>query len=402
MSSKWNCKMRRKKRRNVTCVAWTAFSQTPTSQYLIIVPAQTTMPSSSPRGYIHRAPRWCYRNRFILAVVFFLLFILWSFDVDKHDRKYQAWVASHPQIASRIQLQEESSWNCSGPAERNRMCTVKNLCIDRWHGAYVMVRDPSLLLEPPPKVNLITAGNPEDMYWGPAVRSFRSFWHPFSDPYVDFVQDTLFVYGLYSPFHFSHQLYNGMIPLYSVMKDYNATKTSWTYRPLTFWFQPHTFDIDFITSGKDIVHNKKEISTHHQILPPKSTPICFANAVIGNGNRCSHWYCDGQIPTKHFNQFRDDIFDFYVDHNHWRKTTAHSPEHDLNCTHHIKIRPPTQSTLEEPPTIGLLNRVGSRHVTNMPELLESLQSSISYARFKLIEFDSGYDKANRIIIFFFY
>jgi hypothetical protein len=31
--------------------------------------------------------------------------------------------------------------------------------------------------------------------------------------------DILFVYGLYSPFHFSHYMYNGLIPLYSTIRQ---------------------------------------------------------------------------------------------------------------------------------------------------------------------------------------
>lgn len=60
-----------------------------------------------------------------------------------------------------------------------------------------------------PKVNLLSAAEEADAYWQPRLqRSWRNVIQ------AHFVNETVFVHGLFSPFHFSHWLYNGMLPLY--------------------------------------------------------------------------------------------------------------------------------------------------------------------------------------------
>jgi hypothetical protein len=60
-----------------------------------------------------------------------------------------------------------------------------------------------------PKVNLLSSDEDSDSFWQPRLqRSWRKVIR------AHYVNETVFVHGLYSPFHFSHWLYNGMIPLY--------------------------------------------------------------------------------------------------------------------------------------------------------------------------------------------
>ncbi|KAK9767838.1 hypothetical protein K7432_002064 [Basidiobolus ranarum] len=324
---------------------------------------------------------------FIILIVLFFSFR--SRTLDRHDREYQKWMSEHPQLVSTGPVMEDSTWECTGTTPRTRICTYQNLCIDRKHGAYIRVRDPTALKEKPPLVNLISVGTTEDIHWAPEVRPIMSFWKPTQGVDVDLIDETLFVYGLYSPFHFSHQLYNGLLPLYSVMKEFKASRNAWTFRPRTFWFQPHIIDLDFITSGKDIVFAEDEAATDHQILPPSSRPICFSRAIVGGGTRCSHNYCERFIPQQHMNQFRDDVLDYYVHNDAWNKTVAQSTEKSLQCTKQVEIFPPTSDQLSDTPVIGILNRKNSRRVTNMDEAVSALRKAIPYAEIKILSFDSG-------------
>ncbi|ORX83306.1 hypothetical protein K493DRAFT_269753, partial [Basidiobolus meristosporus CBS 931.73] len=125
------------------------------------------------------------------------------------------------------------------------------------------------------------------------------------------------------------------------------------------------------------------------MLPPNSRPICFARAVTGSGTRCSHDYCKKYIPHEHYNEFRNDVQNYYINNGAWNNTVAKSTEKDLHCTKNVSIYPPTKKIPGTVPTIGLLNRKYSRHVNNMPELLQSLRKEVPYARIKMMDFDSG-------------
>ncbi|KAG0284552.1 hypothetical protein BGZ96_011079 [Linnemannia gamsii] len=84
-----------------------------------------------------------------------------------------------------------------------------------------------------PEVNLMSADEDSDSFWQPKLqRSWRKVTR------AHYVNETVFVHGLYSPFHFSHWLYNGMIPLYSTMKRFGGTKDSWTFRASRFYYDP--------------------------------------------------------------------------------------------------------------------------------------------------------------------
>lgn len=74
-------------------------------------------------------------------------------------------------------------------------------------GAFI--RGNGLLATNMPKVNLMSSDEDSDILWQPRVE--RSWQRKMKAHYVN---ETLFVHGLYSPSHFSHWLYNGMTPLY--------------------------------------------------------------------------------------------------------------------------------------------------------------------------------------------
>jgi hypothetical protein len=67
-----------------------------------------------------------------------------------------------------------------------------------------------------------------------------------------------------------------------------------------------------IPSGNDIVLDNKDVLTEKQLMPPYK-PICFSKAIVGTGNRCSLWYCDGQIPSAHYESFKSYILNQSID-----------------------------------------------------------------------------------------
>ncbi|KAG0093265.1 hypothetical protein BGZ92_006574 [Podila epicladia] len=130
-----------------------------------------------------------------------------------------------------------------------------------------------------------------------------------------YVNETLFVHGLYAPSHFSHWLYNGMTPLYSTMKRFGATKNSWLFRGVAVdwgltrqggWEMDH-----FFYTGKELVLSQYEIATDFQSLPPADAPICFERAVVGLGSQCALGFCENNIPIEVYQKFRDEIAEHY-------------------------------------------------------------------------------------------
>ncbi|KAF8936068.1 hypothetical protein BGZ58_004629 [Dissophora ornata] len=214
----------------------------------------------------------------------------------------------------------DATWTCTddGQSEeekelkknrRSRQCVVQNLCVDR-KGAFIR-NSGRFLYRNLPKVNLMSSDEDSDVFWEPRVEQSRS--KMMNAHYVD---ETLFVHGLYSPFHFSHWLYNGMMPLYSTMKRFNGTKHSWTFRGARFarddikrqgaWEMGHIFQ-----SGLELVLSQYELSTDFQSLPPSDAPICFRRAVIGLGSQCALNYCENNIPAEVYQSFQDEVADYY-------------------------------------------------------------------------------------------
>ncbi|KAG0346354.1 hypothetical protein BG005_000798 [Podila minutissima] len=134
-----------------------------------------------------------------------------------------------------------------------------------------------------------------------------------------------------------------MMPLYSTMKRYGATKHSWLFRDARFrwddikrqgkWEMDH-----FFYSGKEIVLHPEEVSTSFQTLPPSDAPICFKRAVIGLGSQCALSYCENNIPVDVYKAFRDEIADHYwrtpdrwATHLALHRVTAPSKNDALKC-----------------------------------------------------------------------
>jgi len=245
-----------------------------------------------------------------------------------------------------------SEWTCKGRG-RNQTCEFTNFCVSRYHGPFIVSDNE------PPSINLINTGEGEDIWFKPKTLAHHTG--------ARYINETIFVYGFYSPFHFSHFLYNSLIPLYSTMKENNGGTSSWTLRGATYWNQHTTLDMD-IPSSKDIVLDHKDVLTAKQLMTPY-TPICFAKAVVGSGNRCSLWYCDGQIPSAHYESFKSYI----LNESHTYNNKCSSILHKNNGNTRI----------------GILNRGKTRHITNLPELIEKLKTlDVSISTF---DFDSGCD-----------
>ncbi|KAG0309478.1 hypothetical protein BGZ98_001990 [Dissophora globulifera] len=185
----------------------------------------------------------------------------------------------------------------------------KTVVVDLSVGAFI--RSNGLFRKNLPKVNLMSADEESDVFWQPRLeRSWRKVTH------AHFVNETLFVHGLYSPFHFSHWLYNGMVPLYSTMKRFGGTKDSWSFRAGRFKYDPidrqGAWEMDhFFETGKELVLNQAELSTPFQAFPPADAPICFRRAVIGLGSQCALNYCENNIPAEIYKNFREELSEYY-------------------------------------------------------------------------------------------
>ncbi|KAF9127296.1 hypothetical protein BG015_004559 [Linnemannia schmuckeri] len=253
-----------------------------------------------------------------------------TFDIDKNQvlEQNNRWRART--VAKEIEI-SDSTWTCTDDGlsqtekstekvKRSRQCVVKNLCVDR-KGAFI--RSSSWNLSPMPEVNLMSVNSASDIYWKPRVERARS--KVMKAHYVD---ETLFVHGIFSPGHFSHWLYNGMLPLYSTMKRFNGTKDSWTflagstyydleYKRSKGWEMGHVFQ-----TGFELVLSQDQLVTDFQMLPPNDAPVCFRSAVVGLGNQCALDYCEFNIPAEVYSSFRDIVSDYY-----WR--TPHMWERHL-------------------------------------------------------------------------
>ncbi|KAF9322440.1 hypothetical protein BGZ91_004328 [Linnemannia elongata] len=222
-------------------------------------------------------------------------------------------------VAGELEL-PEATWTCTDDHlseqdrdtktnRRSRQCIVENLCVDR-QGAFI--RSNGLgARKNMPEVNLMSSDEVSDVFWQPRLqRSWRKVIR------AHFVNETLFVNTLYSPSHFSHWLYNGMIPLYSTMKRFGGTKNSWTFRGSQYHHgsidRQGTWEMEhFFQTGKELVLSQAEMSTPFQTLPPPDAPICFQRAVIGLGSQCALSYCENNIPTEIYKAFREEIAEYY-------------------------------------------------------------------------------------------
>ncbi|KAG0243258.1 hypothetical protein BGX31_010980 [Mortierella sp. GBA43] len=195
----------------------------------------------------------------------------------------------------------EATWTCtdddmnekdkeSKTNRRSKQCVVQNLCVDR-KGAFIRSNG-VWSRENMPKVNLMSSDEESDVFWQPRLeRSWRKVIH------AHFVNETIFVHGL-------------------TMKRFGGTKDSWTLRAGRFRYDPidrqGAWEMDhFFQTGKELVLTQAEMSTPFQSLPPPDAPICFQRAVIGLGSQCALNYCENNIPAEIYNNFRDDIAQYY-------------------------------------------------------------------------------------------
>nr|CAG8547931.1 1116_t:CDS:10 [Entrophospora candida] len=172
-------------------------------------------------------------------------------------------------------LGNESEWKCTGKG-RGRICEVTNFCVD---SAFILGDKKQAIdfSSTIPKINIMSSDEPSDHYYQPNVRKLSDF----QSHKIQYINDTIFVYGLYAPYHFSHWLYNGLIPLYSTMREFNATRRSWILRVDNSLRTHSGHDTMFLADeGKEIVNHLNEIQTPQQVLAPR-TPICFARGVLG-------------------------------------------------------------------------------------------------------------------------
>lgn len=257
---------------------------------------------------------------------------------------------------------EESTWECYGDNERSKICEFTNFCIDRINGPFIITKNNNI-----PKINLINAENTDDMWFSPKIIKYKFI------NFGNFIDKKLFVYGLYSPFHFSHFLYNGLIPLYSTILDKTLNNQSkiWLLRGTTFWNKNSKLEMDYINIEKDIVLDYKDVLTNKQILPPY-IPICFSKAIVGTGNKCSLWYCENQIKQTHYKSFRENVFN-HVEKN--KNSTCFKKSNFIYNNGSINI--------------GILNRNETRHITNLQEVIKEMKNKIQNISIKTINFDKG-------------
>ncbi|CAG8750738.1 7373_t:CDS:2, partial [Gigaspora margarita] len=273
----------------------------------------------------------------------------------------------------------QSTSKCQGKG-RATVCEFTNLCVDRKHGVYIVNQDDISLM-----ANVMNSDEASDFFWKPAVRSS----HPEK---VQYINDTVFVYGLYAPFHFSHWMFNGLLPLYSMMRTYNATRNAWLMQIHIVDDQPSRMipqDISFLTDGKEIVFNYENMLTEMQVMPP-TVPICFANAVVGAGNRCSLYYCEKNIPAEHYDQFRNDILNHFIHNGQW-ENYMHKEQADKRvfaCINSTKIYTSDNGENDaNTPVIGVLQRYHNRHILNAEELINALVKQKYTVKF--LNFDVG-------------
>ncbi|OZJ05152.1 hypothetical protein BZG36_02197 [Bifiguratus adelaidae] len=215
-----------------------------------------------------------------------------------------------------------SSWNCSSTgegldAERTRICEYRNFCVDVDRGGFLIQKSNSTHQELP-TVNIMASPKERDVYWSAQVFSAPPTTH------YGYIDDTVFIYGLdegeganlTEGWRSSNAIYEGLLPLWSIMQQYGATSNSWLFRP-----DPITtiakkdirpapaVDMSYIfPHGREIVLNEDSITTRFQILAPKSTvPMCFARAIVGLGNRCGHDYCSKKISASDVTSLKQQI-----------------------------------------------------------------------------------------------
>ncbi|KAG2225724.1 hypothetical protein INT45_011392 [Circinella minor] len=242
-------------------------------------------------------------------------------------------------------------------------------------------------------INLINSDQSADVYYQPKVK-----WRH-ANAGIPVRNDTLFVYGLYSPEHFSHMLYNGLIPLYRTMKKQGGSRDSWMYRAVTSASFPNMgqplFTADFFNDGRDIVTDTHSLTSDQQLLLQRDETVCFSKAILGAGVACSlSYYCEQPIESDIYQSFRDEALNYYVTQERWQQHNEHSSIHDTHrddqaCVETVQISIPSSNNNNNnnnTKTIAIINRSKSRKITNEQEIVDALKSNYII---KQINFDKG-------------
>ncbi|KAG0349232.1 hypothetical protein BG004_000456 [Podila humilis] len=204
--------------------------------------------------------------------------------------------------------------------KRRRQCVVKTMCVDA-KGAFILSNGDHT--RNMPEINMISADKTADTYWQPRVKSVGR------GTKAHFVDEVLFIRGLYEPYHLSHYLYNSVFPLMSTMKRFNGTARSWIlregnakgfYNPkhLGNWEIQEIFQQDELVQSatgktirkiysRELVLDQDELSSEYQTLPPRDVPICFREAVVGTGSQCGQAYCERNVPTSIYTEFYEKM-----------------------------------------------------------------------------------------------
>ncbi|KAF9438324.1 hypothetical protein BGZ76_008607 [Entomortierella beljakovae] len=157
-----------------------------------------------------------------------------------------------------------------------------------------------------PAVNIVAANPRSDAYYTPAILD------EFPVTSYRFVDETIFIYGR-DPTSRSSWTLNNLLPLHSLMARYEGTNSSWfmrvtgkeredanrirQYRMLDD--EDQELDTNLLAPyGREIILNTqkgKPQAPHHISPPSKSSPTCFARAVIGLESRCTRPFCGNMI-----------------------------------------------------------------------------------------------------------
>ncbi|KAG9326769.1 hypothetical protein KVV02_008659 [Mortierella alpina] len=357
---------------------------------------------------------------------------------DNDDLRYK------PADQPAPRLLRPSTWNCtlggdsSKEARKSRQCVVRHACVDD-QGLFLLTDGDEARVQamPFPDINLISSRESADYYWKPRFKKIA----PGTLTSVYYRHESLFVYGLFWPGHLSHFLYDGMLPLYSTMKRFNGTGSSWLLRQAEYVGENRrdqaVWEMEAILPhGQELVLGDFEVVSRFQVLPPKRAPICFDRAIVGLGSQCGLSYCVKNTPTEIYQAYRDQIQGHYwptpeIWDSHLRSraasdkegtrhpapfATSNTPPSPTNCLQSARYYNfnPKNSSLEitsydEPldrrgvadpdyttglkedsyrPVVAIIERHGTRSVLNLDSVISFIVQSRNF-RLKVLSYDHG-------------
>lgn len=399
----------------------------------------------------------------VLSLVLFALQLwLWStrhsLDTSPQPSHHQSTDADdldsiryHPTQPPESKALPASTWTCtlegdtSKDARMTRQCVVQHVCVDD-QGLFLLSKNTDHGNSPFPEINLMSSLETSHYYWKPRFK-------PLADipSWMHYKAETVFVHGLFQPGHFSHYLYDGLLPLYSTMKRFNGTRSSWLLRQAEYLGE-NTVDQAvwemeaILPEGRELVLKPFEVVSDFQALPPKdsaTTPLCFERAVIGLGLQCGLSYCKRNTPTEVYLQYRDQIQEYYwptparweeflkqreqeeqgarqsagrrLKSFETKKTKSFSPTQCLKTARYYGFEqnkgngwnssmtptePAGRRGIKDPdmvnsrlqtrdrPVVAIIERHGSRAVLNLDHVIQTIVQS-NHFRVKVLTYDSG-------------